>query len=725
MKRKNLLDLGTLIKLNMKLKKIITLLIVLALTQIINAQSITWTEVAAGVWKGIVGKPESYNLLNAAGAIPNKEALAKMSKTVFPLSKQDISGKISDGKTYLSFPLNKTEQLFGFGLNFQTVYQRGKILQLHVDHYGGRDNGRTHAPTPFYVSSDGYGVFINAARYITVYAGASVKRDSKNPPVARDRNLDKKWTSRPYSDAVEILVPAPGTEVYVFAGPTMLDAVRRYNLYNGGGPIPPRWGLGFTQRVQRLMDAYMVKKEAQDFEEKGYPLDFIGLEPGWQSKSYPCTFQWDSSRFPQPKKFVQDMLQKNIRINLWTNPYVSPEASIYKNIKPFTGSHTVWVGAVPDFTIPQARKIFFNQLKKDQVDIGVSGYKFDEVDGGDQYLWPDVATFPSGHSAEQMRQTYGLLTMRYSTEMFHQKNQRTFGLVRANNGGGTSFPYVIYNDYYNHQDFITALINSGFAGVLWTPEVRASKTGEEWLRRFQSNIFSPMAMINAWSSGTKPWTFPEVAEQVKEFALLRMQMMPYWYSEFAKYHFEGTPPFRAMNLEEGFKMEIRKEKVDDNLEKNPYAEAASKEIKDQYMAGEYLLVAPMFTGQTSRTVILPKGKWYDFYTGEFAGDGEVITVTPGLDKIPVYVKDGGIIPMMPARLHAPKANEKVDIEIRYYGEKPGTYRLYDDDGETFNYEKGVYIWREIKVENKKGTISDPVKGKPNTIKNVTWKFMTK
>ncbi|HEY9343346.1 MAG TPA: TIM-barrel domain-containing protein [Hanamia sp.] len=709
----------------MKLKKIITLFIVLALSQIINAQSITWTEVAAGVWKGIVGKPESYNLLNAAGATPNKEALAKMSKAVFPLAKQDISGKISDGKTYLSFPLNKTEQLFGFGLNFQTVYQRGKILQLHVDHYGGKDNGRTHAPTPFYVSSDGYGVFINAARYITVYAGAAVKRDSKNPPVARDRNLDKKWTSRPYSDAVEILVPAPGTEVYVFAGPTMLDAVRRYNLFNGGGPIPPRWGLGFTQRVQRLMDADMVKKEAQDFEEKGYPLDFIGLEPGWQSKSYPCTFEWDSSRFPQPKKFVQDMLQKNIRINLWTNPYVSPEASIYKSIKPFTGSHTVWVGAVPDFTMPQARKIFFNQLKKDQVDIGVSGYKFDEVDGGDQYLWPDVATFPSGHSAEQMRQTYGLLTMRYSTEMFHQKNQRTFGLVRANNGGGTSFPYVIYNDYYNHEDFITALINSGFAGVLWTPEVRASKTGEEWLRRFQSNIFSPMAMINAWSSGTKPWTFPEVAEQVKEFALLRMQMMPYWYSEFAKYHFEGTPPFRAMNLEEGFKMEIKKEKVDANLEKNPYAEAAAKEIKDQYMAGEYLLVAPMFTGQTSRKVILPKGKWYDFYTGEFAGDGQVITVTPGLDKIPVYVKDGGIIPMMPARLHAPKAGERVDIEIRYYGEKPGTYRLYDDDGETFNYEKGAYTWREIKVENKKGTISNAVKGKPNTIGDVTWKFMTK
>src|SRR6476620_876720 len=107
-----------------------------------------------------------------------------------------------------------------------------------------------------------------------------------------------------------------------------------------------------------------------------------------------------------------------------------------------------------------------------------------------------------------------------------------------------------------------------------------------------------------------------------------------------------------MALEEGFKQDLKKEAANVNLEENPYAEATSKEIKDQYMAGEYLLVAPMFTGQTSRKVVLPKGKWYDFYTGEFAGDGQIITTIPGLDKIPVYVKEGGIIPMMPALLHA-------------------------------------------------------------------------
>ena len=115
------------------------------------------------------------------------------------------------------------------------------------------------------------------------------------------------------------------------------------------------------------------------------------------------------------------------------------------------------------------------------------------------------------------------------------------------------------------------------------------------------------------------------------------------------------------------------------------------------MTGEYLLVAPLFNGQTSRNVILPEGNWYDFYTGKLAGNGEIITVTPGLSRIPVFVKDGGIIPTMPAELHAPAAGRKFDLEIRYYGSKPGSYRLYDDDGETFDYEKGVYSWREINV----------------------------
>src|SRR5687767_2261015 len=92
----------------------------------VSAQDIQWVEVVPGVWKGTIGQPENYDLLKASGAVPNREALAKMPASAFPLSQADISATVKDGKTYLRFPLQREEQIYGFGLNFQTVHQRGK-----------------------------------------------------------------------------------------------------------------------------------------------------------------------------------------------------------------------------------------------------------------------------------------------------------------------------------------------------------------------------------------------------------------------------------------------------------------------------------------------------------------------------------------------------------------------------------------------------------------------
>ena len=305
---------------------------------------IVWQQIESGVWKGVVGTPESYSLLEVAGTKPLKEGFARLPEVELPAFANEIVATIQDGKTCLRFPLQKEEQLYGFGLNFKTVHQRGKILDLHVDHYGGKDNGRTHAPVPFYISSLGYGVFINSARYLTVYAGSNARKDSPNAPVAKDRNTDKTWTSRPYSDEVSILVPALGAEIYIFAGPTPMNVVQRYNLFCGGGTLPPRWGLGFTQRTKVSYTADDVKKEVAEFERQGYPLDFIGLEPGWQSKSYPCTFEWDKGRFPDPAGLTKELKDQGVRLNLWTNPYVSPVSAIYKSMYPLSASHTVWCG---------------------------------------------------------------------------------------------------------------------------------------------------------------------------------------------------------------------------------------------------------------------------------------------------------------------------------------------------------------------------------------------
>ena len=660
-------------------------------------------KVASGVWKAEIGNPDKVNLLSELDFTPKIDAINNIDDAELPVDKAEITAEVFDGKTYIRFPLDKEEKIYGLGLNFQSVQQRGRIVRLHVDHYGGSDNGRTHAPVPFFVSSKGYGVLINAARYIDVYAGTSVRKDTKSPPVLYNRNTDREWSAQPYSDNLEFLVPAEGVELVFFSGKSMLDVVRRFNLYNGGGVLPPKWGLGFWHRVPTLFSEEQVKEEVGEFKKRGFPLSVIGLEPGWMTRAYPCTYQWDPGRFPNPDAFVKDMAAQDIKVNLWANPGVAPDCEIASEIEPYTGTHTEWNGMLPDYSLAETKKIMGDHFSRNAIDKGVSGFKMDENDGYDFWVAPDVAKYPSGISGEQMRQIYGSLMQSFMTGLYRQRNERTYGLVRAGNAGTTSYPFVIYNDYYNHRDFITALINSSFIGVLWTPEVRASKTSEEWLRRMQTVCFSPLAMLNAWADGTKPWSFADVEEQVRQVMMLRMCLIPYLYTTFAHYAFDGIPPVRAMCL-------------------GPGGEA---DPKDQFMVGESLLVAPLFAGETSRKVILPKGKWYDFFTGDFVGDGETVSVEPGLDKIPVFVKDGGIIPMYEPMTTLPEG--PVPVSVRHYRVKASSFDLYDDDGRTYDYEKGEFTWIRLVADPAvaSGKVMALDDGTIWSFNDYEFKFMTK
>lgn len=681
-----------------------------------------WQKETNGIWKYRHGDPAEIDLLKAAGAQPNLNRLHQFADQNFPLDTSEIVIHTYNGKTSVRLPLEADEQIYGLGLHFKTVHRRGKIYNLHVDHYGGRDDGRTHAPIPFYLSSKGYGVLINSARYVTAYIGTGVRTDSRNPPVVYNRNTDQDWDPQPISDAVELWIPDDQVELVLFTGASLLEVVQKYNLYSGGGVLPPKWGLGFTYRTHTLSSDQDVIDLVREFENRDFPLDFIGLEPGWMDQSYPCTYEWDTGRFADPEAFIDTLLANRVHTNLWMNPYIAPQAKLYEKLASYAGSHTVWNGIIPDYTLPGAQNIFLDFYQKEHLNIGVSGLKIDEVDGYDFWVWPDVATFPSGLEAEQMRQVYGSVIQRMIYQLYQQNNVRTYGLVRGTNAGTAYLPFVVYNDYYKHEDFITALINSGFIGVLWTPEARSSQTGEEWLRRMQSVCFSPMAMINAWASGTKPWSYPEVFEAVKSIAHLRMQLLPYVYSTFAEYHYNGIPPIRPMQLLEDFV-------VQDEQQKDAYSLATRQEIKDQYLFGANLLVAPVFAGQSSRTIILPKGNWYDFYTGKLVGNGELITIQAKLDQIPLFVKDGGIIPMIEKRLHAPQAKEKIKLIARHYGDSKGEFLLYDDDGTTFEFQKGAFSWTSLSVDyNVNRELVSNVYRDEKTIfgyNEVEWVFMTK
>ncbi|MCQ6561979.1 TIM-barrel domain-containing protein [Paenibacillus mendelii] len=702
------------------------------------ADGIGWVKRAAGVWSGQIGSVERVTPLSIVDRGPSLEALSGMGEADNPFDGDSVRAWTTSGKTIVSLPLHEEERIYGFGLQFHLMNHRGRTKYLRVNSDPKEDTGESHAPVPFFVSSRGYGVLVNTARIATVHCGSTVRGDSQNAPYIRDRNTDADWLATPVSDLTEIVVSGDGVEILLFAGDTMMNVVRRYNLYCGGGTLPPRWGLGFWHRVPSGYTAEQVMEEAEQFRLRDFPCDVIGLEPGWHSSSYPVTYEWSKIRFPDPRRFMAEMSLRGFQINLWENPYVAPSADIYPKLAPLSGSYTVWGGVAPDYTVQEAREIYMEQHRDEHVDAGAAGYKLDECDGseltGSSWMFPAHAEFPSGLDGEQMRQVYGLLFQQMTDELYRQRGRRTYGLVRASNAGSAPMPYVLYSDLYDHRQFVRALCNSGFSGLLWTPEVRETRSAEEFVRRMQVVCFSPLAMLNAWSSGVKPWTYPEVEPIIRKYLKLRMRLIPYLYTLFANYYFEGVPPIRSMQLAFGLSGERTVAAGDDDI---AYKAMMAREMDDQFMVGDDMLVAPLFAGESGREVILPEGDWYDFETGELYEGGRVALITAGLDRIPVFMRCGAIVPLMPELPHVPAAGEAVPLTVRHYGNSEGRFELYDDDGQSFAYEAGGHRWRTLAANRLKdgswqGSVRDSnvkmgagMETEGFAYSEISWEFMHK
>jgi alpha-D-xyloside xylohydrolase len=436
---------------------------------------------------------------------------------------------------------------------------------------------------------------------------------------------------------------ASGVDVYLFAGPTMLDAVRRYNIFSGGGVMPPEWGLGFWYRMDAQATQQTALALAQDFRDRKIPCDVLGLEPGWQTHAYSCTFAWNNDRFPAPGDFVRSAAGLNYKINLWEHAFTHPASPLFSALEPHSGDYGVWGGLVPDFAGDAARQAFGDYHGQQFVDEGVSGFKLDECDNSDYtggWSFPECSAFPSGIDGEQMHSVFGLRYQMAIWDQYRKRQQPTFNLVRSSGALAAPYPFVLYSDLYDHREFIRALVNSGFGGLLWCPEVRDAVSEEDLIRRLQSVVFSPLAMVNGWYIKNPPWmqldrklnnqdkllaNWQSLESRCREIIGWRMQLVPYLTATFERYAEDGTPPFRALILD--WPQDQRLHAVD-----------------DQYMVGDRMMVAPLFAGEPQRKVVIPQGEWHDFWTGERIQGGNEFFVPASSEQIPVYVKSGSIFP---------------------------------------------------------------------------------
>lgn len=666
-------------------------------------------QVARGIWKLTYGQPDVHTPVTLRESEIKTDPLDRLNCDGNPpFEKQEITLKQTPRGVYVELPLKSEEHIYGFGLQLHRVDHTGRKKVIRVNSDPVADTGDSHAPVPFYVSTAGYGVYVDTSRYATFYCGTNLRKGESEHKKQETKEIGTSeielygYQESKGDRTVAIDIPAAkGIEIYLFEGPDMATAVQRYNLFSGGGCLPPAWGLGIWYRAYSAAGKEDVMRLAHTFRKDRMPVDVFGFEPGWQTRAYSCSFVWDEGRFPGHQAMLEELYGMNYRVNLWEHLFVHPTSPMYPDLKDYSGDYEVWEGLVPDLSLPEARRVFAEHHKKAFVDQGISGFKLDECDSSDfvhsNWSFPDITNFPSGMDGEQMHNQLGTLYQGVLQSPFEEAGRRTLSQVRASGALATPYPFVLYSDLYDHRVFIRGVVNCGFSGLLWSPEVRQAESGDDLIRRIQTAVFSPMALLNCWRIPNPPWMqvdreknvkgeFAENHEEIRDICRslfeVRMSLIPYLYTAYAKYTMEGRPPFRALVM-------------DYPDDPNTYG------IEDAYMMGESILVAPIITGDSERSVYLPKGRWRCFWTNAAYEGEQSYTFAPGLERIPVFVKEGTLLPLAEPLPYV--ADDAVfNVSVRPYGEGVAKCLLYEDDGTSYEFRGGDWNWVEIILNAEQG-----------------------
>jgi alpha-D-xyloside xylohydrolase len=677
------------------------------------AQTITSAQLkqsSAGVQKISLGLQDKFTPYGFCEELPMQAALAKLPAGTLPFNISEVKISINDRGVVVEIPLDSTEQLYGFGLQLGSFNQRGLKVRPIVNDNPLNDLGYTHGPATFYVSNKGYGILINTARYTTFYCGSTNKTANGNNATTtkKDGHSVEELYKNNHQESGNVSVDIPGAkgiDVFIFEGPDLKTVMQRYNLFAGGGALPAIWGLGVKYRVKADFKQQQVIKMADYFRENHIPCDVLGLEPKWQTAAYSCSYVWAKDYFPQPQLLIQVMTNKGFHVNLWEHAFVSPVSPLYEPLKSKAGNYLVWNGLVPDFADKETRKVFADYHDDTFIKQGISGFKMDECDnsniafGRNAWSFPELSQFPSGIDGEQMHQLFGLLYQKTIYDRYKRSNLRTYLDVRASNDFASAYPAALYSDSYDHEQYIKAILNSGFSGMLWSPEVRESVSIKDFMRRSQTAVLSAQTLFNSWYLKNPPWlqinikennvdklmvNSKEVEGNVRKLLEFRMSLIPYLYNAFAEYHYQGIPPFRALV------MDYPNDKHTFNL-------------SDEYMIGGGILAAPLTAEMDERNVYLPAGIWYDFNTNKKYQGGKVYTIKPNLTQLPIFIKEGTILPIAKPVEHVSPDTE-FEITCFVYGAGDTSGRLFEDDGVTFNYETGLYNMVNLSWRKNKGSI---------------------
>ncbi|HLY59716.1 MAG TPA: glycoside hydrolase family 31 protein [Terriglobia bacterium] len=557
------------------------------------------------------------------------------------------------------------EAFYGLGQHQAGVWNyRGESVDLSQEN--------TEIAVPLWLSSKGYGIFWN----------------NTSRSIFNNRFVHSLYVSSEVADEIDY---------YFLYGPEFDKIIAGYRELTGAAPMFGKWAYGFWQCKNRYKTQDEILGVAHKYRELKIPVDNIVQDWFWWTTTGEFKF---NKNYPDPKGMIDDLHRNNFHLMISIWPYFYPGSTTYADMdkRGYFIDRTKAVSFHPlgnalyDATNPQAAAYYWNLVDQSLFKIGADAWWMDtdepETEGQEENIL-------LGHklaigSGDRYANIFPLLD---TATVYHgQRNEtdrkRVFILSRSAFAGNqrnavTAWSGDVLSDFESFKRQIPAGLNFALSGIpYWTTDIGGFFIGnpndpayrELFVRWFQFGAFCPIFRVHGTrtTNENELWSYgPEAQKILTSFDRLRYRLLPYIYSLAWKTTSESYTLMRPLPMD--FRLDMR-----------------AQNIGDQFMFGPALLVNPVTEpAATVRHLYLPKAKWYDFWKGTEAEGGKSVDSPAPLERIPLFVRAGSIIPMGPDLQYSTQAPAD-PIELRVYRGADGDFTIYEDENDNYNYEKGVH-----------------------------------
>ena len=583
------------------------------------------------------------------------------------LTPEKVNGEVTyRAESFVSI-YGSHEALYGLGQHQAGVWNyRGESVDISQEN--------SNISVPLMLSSKGYGIFWN-----------NTSRSRFN-----NRFANYLYISSEVADVIDY---------YFLYGPEFDKIIASYRDLTGQAPMFGKWAYGFWQCKNRYKSQDEILGVARKYRDLHIPVDNIVQDWFWWNRKGEFVF---NKNYPDPKAMVDQLHAENIHLMISIWPFFEPGSTNYdymqnkgwfvdkfKYAKP--PYHTNGM-AVYDATSPEARKYYWDEVNKGLFSIGLDAWWMDttepETEGQEENILLNHKL--AAGSGNRYVNAYPLLDTQavYQGQRSASDKKRVFILSRSafagsQRNGVTAWSGDINSDWLSFRRQVPAGLNFALSGIpYWTTDIGGFVFGsppdpafrELFIRWFQYATFNPILRVHGTRNPDENelWSYgPDAQTILVNFDRLRYRMLPYIYSLAWKTTSEAYTPMRPLVMD--FRNDPR-----------------AQNVGDQFTYGPAFLVNPVTDpAATTRQIYLPAAKWYDFWTGTAVEGGQTINAIAPLDRLPLYVRAGSILPLGPDEEWSTQKGAD-PIELRIYRGADGDFTIYEDENDNYNYEKGAY-----------------------------------